>query len=247
MVGQGGAGTYSTAFADQVLTIIVQGEAVHQYVVARRMEATPDELVAARAADNVIFTTTSASGAVEQDWTKFSPSLREFLTRFLAEEAQFVQPPQDTSQLQSPFNQIQPFLFSQVCVKQASAFDAAAAQRIASSGVVNGPPVCLDQAAFESEPPVYQQALQLLASPGDISPAVHTSYGFVVLQLVSRTSPGFDAGVQRVIVAATSQSVPGLDSVLSAARVKVNPAYGTWVSPSVQPPHAPLSSPSPSP
>ncbi len=231
-VAGAGSGTYSSQFVAEILTLDAQSIAVHQHLAATGNPANDDEVIASRAVNEYLRAAY---------WAKFPPALRDFLVQQLADEGALAQPPSDPTQLQGPYSQIQPYLFSQICVVQASAFSSDAAQAIISSGVVNGVHVCYDQISLEAHPPAYQSAVIKLANPGDISSPLQTSYGFVVVKLVSRTGPGFDPAVQRVLVAATSQ-VAAVGTILGAAHVKVNPRYGYWSNGQVNPPPAPLSS-----
>lgn len=229
VVGTGGPGTYSSAFAGDILGDIVDVDAIHQHLAATGQAATPDEMVAARAVNEYLR---------NQYWDHFSTQIRSFLVEQLADEGALAPRPSDTSSLQGPFNEISPYLFSEICVDEASAFSAQAARAIASSGTVNGAEACLDQAAVEQESPAFQVAIQKLTKPGDVSAPIASASGpqvFQVLRLVSRTSPGFDAGVQRVLSAATNQP-PAINGILSSAHVKVNPLYGTYSNGQVTPP-----------
>jgi hypothetical protein len=232
VAGTGGAGTYNSKFAAAILSNMVGVTAVSQHLKATGNLPTQDEMVASRAVNQYLRS---------QYWTEFPQDLRTFLVQQLAEQGALAQVPANTSQLQGPYSQIQPYLFSKICVLQASAFSQAEAQAIVASGTVNGAQVCYDQATFEEAPAQVRSAVQKLTNPGDVSPAVPTSYGFVVLKLVSRDTPGFSPGVQRVLVAATSQ-VAAVTQIINTASVKVNPAYGTWSNGQVSPPKAPLSS-----
>jgi hypothetical protein len=232
VAGAGGTGTYNSKFVSAILNLNVDAIAVHQHLVATGNLPTSDEVIASRAVNEYLRS---------QFWTEFPPQLRDFLVQQLADQGALAKVPADTSQLQGPYSQIQPFLFSRICLVQASAFSAADAQAIITSGTVNGAQTCYDQAAPEDQSPQFRSAVQKLTNPGDISSAVQTSYGFVVLKLVSRDTPGFSPGVQRVLVAATSQ-VPAVNDIVSKAHVTVNPAYGSWSNGQVSPPRAPLQS-----
>jgi hypothetical protein len=232
VTGAGGSGTYSTKFVSRILGVWVEAAAVHQHVAASGRAPSADEVVAARAVDEFVYS---------PYWTSFSPSLRDFLVQGLADQGSLASPPADPSALEGPFQQIQSYLFSQVCVVQATAFDQSGAQSIAAQGVTQGAHTCYDQSGAEALPDPIHSAITKLANPGDVSQPVPTSYGFVVIRLVSRSGPGFDPDVQRVIVAATS-GVPQVSSIVSAAHVKINPAYGSWANGQVNPPPAPLSS-----
>ena len=232
VVGAGGSGTYSSKFAARIMGILIEALSVHQRLAAQHNPATADELATARAVDELVNA---------PYWTRFSPQLRQFLVQGLADQGVLAQAPKDPSSLQGPYSQIQQYLFSELCVVQATAFNQADAQSIGSSGVPQGARVCYDQAGVEAQPTAIQTALLKLANPGDISDPVPSGGAFVVMRLVSRVAPSFNSDVQKVLVAATSQ-VADVATIVSAARVKINPRYGTWGNDQVNPPPAPQSS-----
>jgi hypothetical protein len=232
VAGAGGPGTYSSAFAADILQDLVDTTAIDQHLSARGIDTTQDQTVAARAVNEYL------NGAA---WTRFSPQLRTYLVDQLASEGALAPVPTDTSTLQQPYTAIQPYLFFTLCVNQESAFDKASAQAIISAGKVRGVEVCYDQQSLEGQSAAYQDAARKLTKPGDVSTAIPASYGYTVVQLVSRTSPGLAAGVKQVISAATNPPA-ALTGIVDAAKVTVNPRYGTWSKGQVTPPKAPLSS-----
>jgi hypothetical protein len=231
VLGAGGPGTYSSQFVSQVLNVDIEIDAVHQYLGAHHQQASPDEVVASRAAQE---TTGSPF------WNQFPVAIRDLLVEQLADQAALTPIPTDPTSVQQAYAQIQPYLFSSICVEEASAFSSAAAQNIIASGIVTGTRACLTQTDVEQEPAAFQSAVRGLTTVGQISSAVPTSYGFQVLQLVSRTSPGLSAGVERVLAADTGSGPPLLTNILAAAHVKINPRYGTWAGGRETPP-SPLS------
>lgn len=226
VAGSGGDGTYSSTFVAQVLGALITSDAVHQHLTSTGNLATQDELVASTAVNEYL---RSAY------WNQFSPEIRAFFVDTLADQAVLTPVPSDTSSLQTPYSDIQPFLFSNVCVTQASAFDQAQAQQIIASKSVTGADVCYNQAQLESQTPAYQSAVRNLVNVGDISSAIKTSYGYQILQLTRRDTPGLSPGVQRVITAA-EQPPSTINTIVGAAHVKVNPQYGTWANGQVSPP-----------
>lgn len=237
VVGTGGHGTYSTNFASQVLTTIVNADIIHFHLAATGQPATAEEQIAARAVAEV------QDGQI---WGQLSPALRDFLVQELADEGSLAQAPADPSAVQSDYQIIKPNLFSSVCVIQASAFSQAAAESISSSGQVNGADVCYDQISLDAKSPALQSAVRGLAAPGDVSQPIRTSYGYLVVKLASRATLSLDSQVEQVLVA--RQSAPGaVGTILQAAHVHVNPAYGTWSNGQVTPPVSPLAPPPTSP
>lgn len=226
VAGTGGAGTYSSKFAAEVLGAIISSEAVHLHLQANGQLATPDMVVASNA----------VNAYLRSDyWNQFSQTIKSFFVGTLADQAVLTPAPTDTSNLQTPYSDIQPYLFSMVCVRQASAFDQNQAQQIIASQSVNGTEVCYNQRQLENQTPQFQTAVRNLVKVGDISPAIKTSYGYQVLQLTRRDTPGLSPDVQRVIVAA-EQPPSAVSGIVNAAQVKVNPQYGTWSNGQVSPP-----------
>ena len=230
--GKGVSGTYSSAFAAGVLQDMVGTTAIDQHLSARGIDVTTDQTVTSRAVNQYIY------GAI---WSQFSQKMRSYLVDQQAAEGALAAVPTDLSSLQQAYTAVQPYLFFTICVDQESAFDAASAHAIISSGTVNGAEVCFDQQAMEGQSAAYQAAARKLTKPGDISTAIPTTYGFVVIRLVSRTAPGLSAGVKQVLSAEISPPA-SITGILSAAKVTVNPRYGTWSKGQLTPPKAPLSS-----
>ena len=219
VAGSGGANTYSSTFVADILDNMIQVRIIHQRLAATGKLPTADEVVASRAVNEFLRA---------NYWAEFPSSLRQFLVEQLAEQAPLTPVSSDTATLKSAYSQITPYLFSSVCVISASAFDQARAQSLASGGNLTGAPVCFSQTDFEDQPAALQKAVQKL-SVGQTSSPIPTSFGYQVVKLVSRQSPGFTEGVQRVLSVATASSVaPSVTALIKSAHVKVNPAYGTW-------------------
>ncbi|MGC8512967.1 MAG: hypothetical protein ACP5P1_08025 [Acidimicrobiales bacterium] len=229
VLGAGGPGTYSSAFVANIL-----GYNVNFDILAQRLSAThqlpgQDVLEAARAVNE----------SQASYWSDFPASLRSFLVDDLAYEAALVPSSASASALQSSYAKVEPYLFSQLCLRQATATTLAAAENLSSGGFV-GSVSCYDQAGVEAQTPAWQTAALKLAVNGDVSAPVKTNYGYVVLERVSRVSPGRTPGVDRVLSLLNAQSEPSqLTAVVKAAHVKVNPAYGTWSNGQITPPAAP--------
>lgn len=226
VVGSGGPGTYSSAFVADILGDIIDVSAIQHRLAAEAKLPTADEIVASRAVNEYLRS---------QYWTQFPPSLRAFLVDQLAYEAPLATVPVDPTSLAGPYSQIQPYLFSSVCVDQTAVFSSSAASAVIASGTVHGSKVCYDQVGLEGQSPAFQAEVLKLTSAGQLSSPIRTAYGYQVLQLVSRSTPGFDSGVQQVLAAATSQPA-AINGILAAAKVKINPKYGTWSNGQVTPP-----------
>ncbi len=219
VAGTGGPGTYSSTFVADILDNMIQVRIIHQHLASTANLPGPDEVVASRAVNEFLRS---------NYWDQFSPTLRSFLVDQLAEQAPLTPVSSDTATLKSAYGQIQPYLFSNLCVTTASAFDDAAARKLASSPDLQGAEVCYDQSSFEDQPVAFQKAVAKL-SVGQTAAPIKTSYGYQVVRLTSRQSPGFSQGVQRVLSVATASSpAPQVTRLIGAAHVKVNPAYGTW-------------------
>ena len=219
VAGTGGANTYSSTFVSDILANMIQVQIIHQHLASTGQLPTADEVVASRAVNEFLRA---------NYWAEFPQSLRQFLVAQLAEQAPLTKVSTDSATLKSAYSQIKPYLFSSVCMITASAFDQTQAQNLASGGTLTGAHICFSQSEFEDQPVGLRSAVQKL-SVGQISSPIKTSYGYQVVKLESRPGPGFSAGVQRVLTVATASNVPpAVSSLISAAHVKVNPAYGTW-------------------
>ena len=229
VLGAGGPGTYSSAFVANIL-----GYNVNFDILAQRLSSThelpgQDVLEAARAVNE----------SQASYWTDFPASLRNFLVDDLAYEAALVPSSATAAALQSSYTKIEPYFFSRLCLRQATASTLAAAEQLAGGGFV-GSISCYDQAGVEAQSAAWQTAALKLAANGDVSAPVKTAYGYAVLERVSRTTPGRTPGVDRVLSLLNAQSEPSqLTAVAKAAHVKVNPAYGTWSNGQITPPAAP--------
>ncbi len=226
VAGTGGPGTYNSKFVGEVLATLIQVEAVHQRLASTGRLSGQDEVVASRAINEYLR---------GEYWGQFPQQVRDFFVERLADWGVLAQAPLDPSSLQGPFGEIQPYLFASVCVLQGSAPNQDAAAAMIFTRKVTGAEVCFDQVGLEAQPPAYQNAVRRLVNRGDISSAIKTSYGYQVLQLTKRVTPGLSPAVQRVITAAENPPTE-VNSIVSSAHVQVNPRYGTWANGQVSPP-----------
>jgi hypothetical protein len=222
VAGQGGSGTYSMAFADQVLSANVEVDAVNQYLAAHHVAVTPAMLITARA-------TQESNPSL---WDPLAEPVKQLFIHFLADEAALTSPPPTLSELDQSYSQVQPWMFSNLCVTEAAFADQAAAQSAvaaarAGSAPLGGARVCFDQAQLEAQPAAFQQAVTGLSRVGSVAAPVPTRYGYLVLQLAERDQVPLDDDVARVLLADQSQPSQ-FGRVVASARVKVNPAYGSW-------------------
>lgn len=226
VAGTGGPGTYNSKFVALILGTMVEVDAVHDRLAATGNLPTAGEMVASQAVNEYLRA---------QYWDQFPQQVRQFFVDRLAGWAALTPTPSSTSSLQGPFSEIRPYLFSKLCVTEASVFNAAAAQAVIASKSVTGADVCFDQSGLEAQPPAFQSAVRNLVHVGDISSAIKTSYGYEVLQLNHRDAPGLDADVARVITAAETPP-SAVNGIITSVHVKVNPRYGTWANGQVSPP-----------
>ena len=227
--GTGGPGTYSSAFVANIVGYNVSFMALSEHLAAINKLPGQDVLDAARAVNE----------SQANYWSQFPASLRNFLVEDLAYEASLVPSNANASALQSTFTKLKPYLFSQICLREASATTLAAAKKVAAGKFV-GARSCYDQAGVETQSAAWQAAVIKLARVGAVSAPIKTAYGFAVVQLASKTAISRSAGVDRVLSLLNAQSEPSqITAVVNSAQVKVNPAYGTWANGQVTPPAAP--------
>jgi hypothetical protein len=230
-------GTYNMTWVADTLSGMVVATALHDRLAATHQLPGPALLSAARSVSEI-----DHPGF----WDSFTPAFRDTLSYRLAEEAAITPPTSvDRATLQSGYNQYQPSFFTQVCTLEASVFSRSAAQALSAKGVTNGSSECYGQAAFENQSQAFQAAVMKTA-PGATSAPIATSYGYQVVKVVSRHLQGFTPAVQRalavVFLIINDRPNPAVDRVVSSARVRINPAYGTWKSSQVVPPPAPSAS-----
>lgn len=217
--GAGGPGTYSSAFVADILGNMVESTIIRQHLVTRRQLPTPDELTASRAINQYLRA---------DYWNQFPQSLRSSLVEQLADQAPLMPISSDTATLQSAYKQIQPNLFSTLCVTEAAFPTQSAAQTVATEGIVQGARLCFDQATMEDQSPAFRDAV-LKLQPGQVSQPIKTTFGYQVVQVQTKASPGFNDDVQRALSVAIASSPPqSITTLIQKASVKVNPAYGTW-------------------
>ncbi len=218
-----GPGTYSSSWVSEVLGSIIEADVIHQHLAA--IGKLPDQamLDAAR----------SVSETSAAEWVDFPAAFRQTLVQRLADRAAASPTSVPLATLQQTYQQYMEYFFVQVCVLQSAAPTQAAAAAITGSGDVNGAHVCYDQSQLENYPAAYRTAVLGLAVDA-VSHPIPTNIGYQVVKVVSRELQGLTPAVQSVLSAVLngSQGVPetSLVQLIKAARVKVNPAYGTWSS-----------------
>jgi hypothetical protein len=211
-------GTYNTTWVAGILTDMIAASAVHQHLAASGQLPGPELLAAARSLyQSVAY------------WGQFSPDFRDTLTQRLAEEATFVPIPTGSAlaTVNQGYQQLKQYFYNEVCVREASTFDQAAAQAITTSGSVTGTTVCYTPIQLEDYPADFRNALMSL-KVGDVSQPIKTNYGYQVVQVVSRQEQGFNPSVQKVLALVSGSAPDALTSLLRQAVVSVNPAYGSW-------------------
>jgi parvulin-like peptidyl-prolyl isomerase len=230
-----GPGTYNSEWVASILNNMITAKLIRQGLRAQRQVADLQTIQAARAVSEI-----SQIG-----WTSFTPAFRNVLTLRLAEAATITPPSVDSATLQQVYQQYKAYFFSEVCVLQAAAFSLEQAQQLSASGNPGGSEVCYNQAQFDSQPAEFRQAVMQLGV-GQVSQPIKTSYGYQVLKVTSRNDIGFTPQLQRTISVAivNAQGAPNqtVQGLLTSARVKVNPEYGSWTRGQVVPPKIPGSS-----
>ncbi|MGH9054577.1 MAG: foldase protein PrsA [Acidimicrobiales bacterium] len=225
-------GTYDKAWVASVLDEMIGAAVVHQHLAATGNLPGSDALAAAR----------SVAEVSQVGWGSFSPDFRDTLVPRLADVAAATPPGADQASIAAYYRQNQKYFFTQICTRQASAFAIASAEQIVSSGEVGGTTTCYSQGDFEGQSAAFQKAV-LDLSAGEIASPIQTSYGYLVVQLVSRAEQALTPVVGRTI-SVVLQAQSGvlnetLAGLLAKAHVQVNPEYGTWKTDQVVPPAAP--------
>lgn len=218
LLGTGGTGTFNTTFASVVMNLDISTFAVRQHLLALGQLPTQDEIIAVRAEFE--------SNPNFDYWSQLSTPLQDLFLEQAADVDSLAQVPTDPSSLLQAYQGIEPYLFSQLCLDVASVPDLQSAKALASTGIVSGGGECFDQVKLEGQSAAFQKAVLSLTQIGQISDPVPTPYGYQVLQLVTKTTPGFNTDVQKVLAAATSP--PDVTGIIRSAKVKVNPMYGSW-------------------
>ena len=229
-------GTYNNQWVSSILTGMVTGSVVHQHLQSTGRRVSQTGLQAARAVSEI-----SQIG-----WTSFPPSFRDTLVNRLAEDALITPPAAQLSRaVGQVYEQYKPYFFSRVCVLQEAAFSLGQASAISADGQIKGQPVCYGQAALEDQPPSLRRSIMALAVGGVSSP-VQTPFGYLVIKVTSRDvialTPELQRTISVAIINAQGAANDTVDALLARARVKVNPAYGSWNATQVVPPKAPGSS-----
>lgn len=181
VAGQGGPGTYSAAFVNQVLQLNIDVTALHQYVEHHGLPS-PVEVETARAYEE-------SNPAQASFWDSLPGSLQALFVGFLADQAAITPAPTNLSQLQQQYASLKTAIFSSVCVLEASTRDLSSARAVTASGTVVGAQVCYDQQQLQAQPPGLRSAVLGLTRVGQISQPVRTAFGYEVVELKSRNSP----------------------------------------------------------
>lgn len=229
-------GTYNNEWVSSILTGMVTGSVIHQRLEATGRHVDQAGLQAARAVSEI-----SQIG-----WTSFPVSFRDTLVNRLAEDALITPPVAQLAQtVGQVYEQYKPYFFSRVCVLQEAGFSRGEADVISANGQITGQPVCYSQAALEDQRADLRRTIMGLAV-GDVSSPLQTPYGYLVIKVTSRDvialSPELRRTISVAIINAQGAANDTVDALLTRARVKVNPAYGSWHATQVVPPKAPGSS-----
>jgi hypothetical protein len=247
------AGSYTAAWSASVLTAMITGAAIHQYLARTDNLPNQAELDMARAVD-------SADYSRDLAWYRFDPALRSTIVESDAELARIVPVASNvtTADLKSLYNSsLQTSLFTNVCVRNidvgvtngsqvdypaslakakalVTAIDAAGVKGAGNSSF-GGSVICYSHGAFE------QQALGLIGTvlgikTGQAAAPQKTDDGYQVFAVPSRTlvpyGPSFIKAVSALVEADSINSggstLPVIKALLAKADVKVDPAYGQW-------------------
>jgi hypothetical protein len=225
-------GTYSTAWVAGILGGMIDASVVRQHVHDTGQVPNPATAAASR----------SVNAISQPGWEQFPAAFRQTLVDRLAEASAITPATVPVDTLKGVYDRYLPYFFTEICTVQSSAFNQADAQALAASGLPNGTPICYNQTQFEAQSTAFQTAI-LGTAVGKTAPPIKTTYGYVVVKVVSRDVQPFSPEVQRVlsvaILSAEGSPNPTVDPLIAKARVSVNPTYGTWKSPDVVPPTAP--------
>jgi hypothetical protein len=240
--GSGGAtvvgdapGTYNNQWVSSILSGTVTADVVHQRLQATGRHVSQAGLQAARAVSEI-----SQIG-----WTNFPRWFRDTLVARLADAALITPQSVDSQTIARIYQQYLPYFFSRVCVLQAAAFSLPAARNLSASKHVGGSPVCYNQSQLETQATGLREAIMSLG-PGQVSQPVRTPYGYLVVKVTGRDVIKLTSVLARTISVAYNDAVGAPNKTINAlvahAKVRVNPAYGSWQGNQVVPPRTPGSS-----
>jgi hypothetical protein len=234
--------SYSSAFAAGVLDQMVENTAIHRYLQAHNDLPSPSALAAARGVEEV------GEGAY---WQGFPAPIRDEFVAALAGRALIEPRPSSPADARSAFISHQANFFSRVCTRQITVsirspngqIDLAASKDRANhiEGDINsggttagsgGSVTCYTQPELENQSQAFFNTVVGLA-PGRAAPPDETGYGYNVVAVDSRQLQAFTpdtAAVLTFVLNSNAQNgyTPALVRVLQAAKVSVNPAFGTW-------------------
>lgn len=228
-------GTYSTAFAAEVLDDLIQKTALRQYLAAHHRLPNQQLLTATRGWE---------AATQGQAWLEFSASFRDQQTEENAILSSFAQPPAGVA-FGAAMREFAGYLFSRVCVRQVGftvsgpggqpdfAKSLTEAKAAASDGTLTGGVVtCYTLASLEREGnPLFHTVVT--SDPGKPSAPQRTKFGYRVLEITQRQELPLNEAMKKVITALLqSQSATPLtplqQQIVSSATVRLNPQYGTW-------------------
>ncbi len=230
-VAGAGHGTYNSLWTAHVLAGIITADAVHQYLAARGQlpgRTGLDVAAAVEAADYGPY------------WQGFPASYRATLVQRTADLARLGPPALPVAELRAAYHQLSGYLFREVCVRAPSFVTRQAAQAYASRvaagggsalGARRGSAVtCYDSTQLYDQRAAFAAAARSLPV-GTRGAVVPTAGGYEVVVVTRRASIPFDGTLRRtlgVVAATNGGSFPRVQSVLSKAKVTVDPQYGTW-------------------
>ncbi len=236
-------GTYNSLWTAHVLTGAVTAAAVGHYLDAHGLSPDRYDLVVA--------------GAVEAAdygpyWQGFPASYRQTLAVRTADLARLGPPALPAKELEAAYKQLSGYLYLEVCarapvfapggssgkvdfassLRQADAYAASVAAGRSSTAAGGGAPVeCYTPTQLAAQPDAFASAVETLPV-GTRARVVRTSGGYEVVVVTHRTPIRLDRTlrdtIEAVVASNSGGSFPRLDAVLAAAKVAINPEYGSW-------------------
>lgn len=235
VAGAAAGSTYNSIWVANQLNGMIEAAIIHQNLASTGNLPDQALLDAARSVSEI---------AESAFWYQLPTWFRDTLVERLAEQAALTQITTSLTTLKQAYQQYQSYFFSQVCVRQAFGTQADM-QQISQSGNVGGVPVCYSQADFEQQSSTYQKTVMGLAV-GQVSSPVQNGLGYEVVQVASRVQQPFGSEMQRVLGTVIAEAggagvAQVITQLVHTARVKVNPAFGSWHNGQVTPPTPPPS------
>jgi parvulin-like peptidyl-prolyl isomerase len=261
VVGQGGKGTFSLAFADKVLQRQILLEVIHQEVVRRKIVLTPADIQASLASQQAQMGNDAQGNPL---WPGFSPTYQKLLATRAAEVTalQNALSPSDDAAVQKYYDankaKLSTNCVSHILVKTQAQAQSLHDQLVAgadfatlartfstdtASAAKGGDLGCAPAGTYVPE---FEAAVAGLAV-GQMSGVVHSQFGYHIIKVTGRKTQLADVRSQ-VLSALQTQAQQQLSNFVQAevgkANIAVNPSYGTFdkASGQINPPAPPPAS-----